>query len=62
MLSQPCSILDSGFTDDAVCIEAFPTMVLSAILGPLVVGKLGDRLGLVTSSAVFIFHCSSCVL
>lgn len=56
MLSQPCSILDSGFPDDTVCIEAFPTMVLPAILGSLVVGKLVDWLGLSAPSAVFGFH------
>jgi hypothetical protein len=56
MLSHPCAVLDGCFPDDTVCIEAFPTVVLPAILGPLVVGKLGDRFGLVTASAVFCFH------
>ena len=58
MLSHPCALLDSGLADDTVCVQAFPTMILSAVLGSLVVGKLGDRFGLVTTSAVFGFHSS----
>ena len=58
MLSHPCALLDSGLADDTVSVQAFPAMVLSAILGTAVVGKLGDRFGLVTTSAVFGFHCS----
>ena len=56
MLSHPCAFLDSSFTDDTVCVQTFPTMILSAVLGSLVVGKLGDWFGLVAASAVFGFH------
>jgi hypothetical protein len=55
MLSHPCAILDGCFADDAVCIQAFSAVVLSAVLGTSVVGKLGDRFGLSAPSAVFGF-------
>ena len=57
MLSHPCAVLDGCFADDTVCIEAFPAVVLFAVLGTSVVGKLGDRFGLSAPSAVFGFWC-----
>ena len=56
MLSHPCAFLDSGLADDTVCVQTFPAMILSAVLGTSVVGKPGDRFGLVAASAVFGFH------
>ena len=56
MLSIPSSFLDRCLSDFAVFVFAGFAMVLSAILGTAVVGKLGDELGLVTASAVSGFH------